>query len=122
MVVGHQVDGFDDVDFAIVRPQGAFGPERWPDGATVWDVDKVYDPEGAPVIEILAGDPDLCDVEGQSVSNHSVKPEVGRSNSRSKSQLTEFRMPLTGTTEVLSTFIMALPASLMYASRVVAAV
>ena len=62
LVVGHQVDGFDNVDFAIVRPQGAFRPERWPDRATVWDVDEVYDPEGAPVVEVLTGNPDLCAV------------------------------------------------------------
>lgn len=33
LIVGRQIDVFDDVDFAVVWPVGSLGPEGRPDGA-----------------------------------------------------------------------------------------
>ena len=59
LVEVHQVDGLDDVDFAIVRPEGALRPESRPHRAAERDVCEVDDPEGAVVVEILARYSDL---------------------------------------------------------------
>ena len=63
LVRGHQVDSFYDVDFTVVGPERAFGPERWPYGASEWHVVHVDDPETAPVVEVEGFYADLNRVE-----------------------------------------------------------
>ena len=52
LVRGHLVDTFDDVDFALVGPFECGGPDAWPDGAAVGDVQDVDDEEAAPVVQV----------------------------------------------------------------------
>ena len=56
LVVVHEVDRLNDINLAVVRPDGAFGPEGGPNGAAVGNVQEVDDPDAAPVVEVLAGD------------------------------------------------------------------
>lgn len=59
LVVRVQIDTLDNVDFAVVWPKRAFGPERRPDGTAVRDVQQVDDPHAAVIIEVLRRDTNL---------------------------------------------------------------
>lgn len=56
---GEEAEGKKRTDLAVVRPDGAFRPERGPDGAAVRDVLRVEHPQAAKVVEIVRRDADL---------------------------------------------------------------
>lgn len=50
----HQIDAFESVDFAALRPDGRLRPRRRPDGAAVRHVHEIKNPERAD--RVLQGD------------------------------------------------------------------
>ena len=59
LIVGVVVHALDDVNFAIVWPEGAFSPKCWPHRASIWNVKEINDPETADIVEVFRGNSHL---------------------------------------------------------------